>query len=151
MAEPDGVGDLRGRLERRTRTVPPPRVATNGHEPATNGHEGPPSANSGQRGSDIPTRTFSPDVTPKPPRRRRPPAGPVVPPNDPVANLAVRVRRTLDQRAGELVHQMRRDGVRTSKVELLELLLWELPDTATPELRARLAAFRQQAPRDTLV
>lgn len=69
-------------------------------------------------------------------------------PDEPVTNLAVRVRRSLDNRLSDLLHSMRRDGVRSSKVELIEMLLWELPPPETPEgLRKRLADFRRAAPR----
>jgi len=37
--------------------------------------------------------------------------------------------------------------VRSSKVELIEMLLWELPDVPDDDLRARLASFRTAAPR----
>jgi len=69
-------------------------------------------------------------------------------PDEPLANLAVRVRRSLDERLGDLIHALRRDGVRTSKVELIELLLWELPAEPSGDLRRRLAEFRQHAPRE---
>jgi hypothetical protein len=65
-----------------------------------------------------------------------------------VANLAIRPRRSLDNRLGDLVHALRREGIRTSKVELVELLLWELPAEPNSQLRARLASFRRQAPRE---
>lgn len=61
--------------------------------------------------------------------------------------LGVRVRAGFDQRLDDLVYQFRRDGVRTSKAELVELLLFELPETPDNDLRARLAAFRRHAPR----
>jgi hypothetical protein len=62
------------------------------------------------------------------------------------ANLALRVRQPLDDHLAEIVHEFRREGVRTSKVELVEMLLWELPQTHT-DLRARLAEFRDAAAR----
>ncbi|HEX5721086.1 MAG TPA: hypothetical protein VF179_33345, partial [Thermoanaerobaculia bacterium] len=64
----------------------------------------------------------------------------------PPVNLAIRVRRPLDERLVELIHQLRREGVRTSKVELIEMLLWELPAEG-PALTERLARFRRFAPR----
>jgi hypothetical protein len=64
----------------------------------------------------------------------------------PPVNLAIRVRRPLDDALVDLIHDLRRRGVRTSKVELIELLLWEL--AGDPEgLVARLRAFRAAAPR----
>ena len=64
----------------------------------------------------------------------------------PPVNLAIRVRRPLDERLVELIHQLRREGVRTSKVELIEMLLWELPAEG-PALTERLARFRRFAAR----
>jgi hypothetical protein len=69
-------------------------------------------------------------------------------PTDQVANLTLRVRRPLDDRLVDLLHELRRDGIRSTKTELIELYLWELPAQLTPELRERLAAFRQRAPRE---
>ena len=43
-------------------------------------------------------------------------------------NLAIRVRQPLDDRLADIIHGLRGQGVRTSKVELIEMLLWELPD-----------------------
>jgi hypothetical protein len=64
----------------------------------------------------------------------------------PSVNLAIRVRRPLDDRLADLIHRLRQDGVRTSKVELIEMLLWELgPDPE--EAVTRLARFREWAPR----
>jgi hypothetical protein len=64
-------------------------------------------------------------------------------------NLAIRVRKPLDDRLAEVIHQLRQDGVRTSKVELIEMLLWEMPDDQLPGLRERLRQFRDWAPRGT--
>jgi hypothetical protein len=59
------------------------------------------------------------------------------------------VRRPLDDRLAEVIHGLRRGGVRTSKVELIEMLLWEMPAEADEALRERLRLFRQWAPRGT--
>ena len=67
--------------------------------------------------------------------------------DEPLANLAVRVRRSLDIRLADLVHHLRREGVRVSKVDLIEMLLWELPSRPDRAFRERLAAFRRRAPR----
>jgi len=67
----------------------------------------------------------------------------------PPVNLAIRVRKPLDDRLAEVIHQLRQDGVRTSKVELIEMLLWEMPDDQLAELRERLRQFRDWAPRGT--
>ncbi|MFN8111277.1 MAG: hypothetical protein U0Y82_15770 [Thermoleophilia bacterium] len=55
------------------------------------------------------------------------------------------MRRPLDDHLVELLHGLRKDGVRSSKVELIELLLWEMPADAEA-LRKRLADFRRTAP-----
>lgn len=98
-------------------------------------------------------------------QRRRPPGSPSTPPQsasepiatedrpdtkpgEPTANFAVRVRQSLDARLLDLVHAFRSEGLRTSKVEIVELLLWELPAEPSAELRRRLAQFRQEAPRE---
>lgn len=68
-------------------------------------------------------------------------------PDLPPVNLAIRVRKPLDDGLADQIHALRRDGVRTSKVELIEMLLWESAG-ATPEgLRERLRTFREWAPR----
>ena len=67
----------------------------------------------------------------------------------PPVNLAIRVRKPLDDRLAEVIHQLRQEGVRTSKVELIEMLLWEMPDDQPDALRERLRQFRDWAPRGT--
>jgi hypothetical protein len=47
----------------------------------------------------------------------------------------------------DIIHLLRREDIRSSKVELIEMLLWELPDGPDADLRRRLAAFRKAAPR----
>jgi len=54
-------------------------------------------------------------------------------------NLGVRVPRELDNRLLGLVYQLRMQGVRISKAELVALALEELPDDATPALLRRVA------------
>lgn len=66
---------------------------------------------------------------------------------DRFVQLGVRVRDIFDERLDEIVHQLRRSGVRSSKAELVELLLFELPSQPDDLLRTRLAAFRREAPR----
>ena len=66
--------------------------------------------------------------------------------NDPHVNLAIRVRKPLDDHLVEVLHRLRRADIRSSKVELIEMLLWEMPgDLGT--VRSRLAEFRSAAPR----
>ena len=74
---------------------------------------------------------------------------PVTRPSDPLANLAVRVRRPLDKRLGSLVYKLGEEEVKTSKAEVIEMLLWELPSEPSDDFRSRLAAFRRAAPRET--
>ena len=67
--------------------------------------------------------------------------------DEPTANYAVRVRRTLDDLVAWRLAELRRHGVRTSKVELTEMLLWELADATVEDIVARLQDFRNHAPR----
>ena len=86
-----------------------------------------------------------PAPRPRPGRAR--PRRPAWPPDLPPANLAIRVRKPLDDRLADLIHALRREGVRTSKVELIEMLLWELPAEDAAGARERLRRFRGFAPR----
>ncbi len=54
-------------------------------------------------------------------------------------NLGVRVPRELDNRLLGLVYQLRMQGVRVSKAELVAMALEELPEDATPVLLRRVA------------
>jgi hypothetical protein len=67
--------------------------------------------------------------------------------NDAQANLAVRVRRPLDDRLNDLLHELRRSGTRSSKAEIIEMLVWELPPDLTDDLKRRLSWFRSAAGR----
>jgi hypothetical protein len=64
------------------------------------------------------------------------------------SNLAVRVRRSLDRRLDTLLHELKMSGMKSSKVEVVELLLWELPASADDQLRRRLREFRAATRRD---
>jgi hypothetical protein len=61
--------------------------------------------------------------------------------DQPTANYAVRVRRTLDELVAWRLAELRRNGIRCSKVELTEMLLWEIADIDVAELSARLKAL----------
>jgi len=148
--QPDGLDALRDRLDRRPRSIPPTR------------HPRP--QETSDRAAVAGTERVTPRMAVPAPRPQRPHARPETasgppstapyppaPPGEPLANLALRPRRSLDSRLADLVHALRREGVRTSKVELVELLLWELPPELTSELRARLTTFRRQAPREQLL
>jgi hypothetical protein len=135
-----GIEVMRRRMERASRRPPPPRRARDDADgPAGGGGETPlPAA------VQAPPR---PAAAPAPRRARAPEAAPARLAADlPPANLAIRVRKPLDDRLAELIHALRRDGVRTSKVELIEMLLWELPDDPVAA-RERLRRFRGYAPR----
>ena len=147
-----GIDVMRRRMERASRQPPPPRRARASDDapaPTPVGEEtGPPppaaAAEPAAIATEAPPRAVSP--TPSPRRRGRP--DPVRLAADlPPANLAIRVRRPLDERLADLIHALRRDGVRTSKVEMIEMLLWELPEEDHQAVRERLRRFREWAPR----
>jgi hypothetical protein len=137
-----GIDLMRRRMERASRQPPPPRRARAQDEPAPGTQEAttpaaPAAAPARPRQARTPTRASAP--APAKPLRLAPDLPPV--------NLAIRVRKPLDDRLAELIHDLRRDGVRTSKVELIEMLLWELPEREPARVRERLRAFRACAPR----
>ncbi len=68
-------------------------------------------------------------------------------PDEPITNYAVRVRRSLDDLVAWRLAELRRQGARTTKVELTEMLLWELSANTVDDLERPLAEFRQHAPR----
>ena len=142
-----GIDLMRARMERASRRPPPSRrpaeaAATSAPEPVGEGGEAPVLA---------PAAAAAPAPEPSAgPRRARPgrPAAPArLAPDLPPVNLAIRVRKPLDDRLADLIHALRREGVRTSKVELIELLLWELPAEDVAGARERLRRFRGFAPR----
>jgi hypothetical protein len=67
--------------------------------------------------------------------------------DEPTANYAVRVRRSLDDLVAWRLAELRRQNVRVSKVELTEMLLWELADADIEAIVVRLGYFRSHAPR----
>ncbi|MGE3141628.1 MAG: hypothetical protein AB7O53_19440 [Thermoleophilia bacterium] len=141
-----GIDLMRRRIERASRRPPPAPRARRAEEPAVAvapREEPTPVAAVGEGGGPAPTRSAAP-------RRRRTPAAPERPrlaPDLPPVNLAIRVRKPLDDHLADVIHSLRRDGVRTSKVELIEMLLWEQTSEDAEALRGRLAAFRAAAPR----
>lgn len=131
----DGIDTMRARMARGRRVPPTPRTP------------GPPA------GDAVPATapaepTSTPAATLRRPPRSRTVAAPVlrVPADAPPVNLAIRVRRPLDDHLTDVVHTLRRGGVRSSKVEVVEMLLWELA-AAPGEVTERLKAFRAAAPR----
>ena len=135
---------MRSRIKRASRTPPPPRRPADADSPVP---KAPASARTAET-TPPKSRTREQKASPRPVKERTPRESSVsLAPNTPHVNLAIRVRRPLDDRLVELIHALRRDDVRSSKVELIEMLLWELPDVPNEDLRRRLAEFRRAAPR----
>lgn len=149
MAEQtSGIDVMRRRMERASRQPPPPRRAREADDAPPRSEEGvgeTPGSPTPAAATPIPAATPAPAA---PRTRRRAQPEPVRLAADlPPANLAIRVRRPLDERLAEVIHALRRDGVRTSKVEMIEMLLWELPEEDHAAVRERLRRFREWAPR----
>ncbi|MGD9697381.1 MAG: hypothetical protein AB7V42_17180 [Thermoleophilia bacterium] len=144
--ETNGIDLMRRRMERARRTAPPPP-----RRPAEASAARPAAATDGTTTEPVGEGTAAPATAPTARRSSRRPSARTTParlaPDLPPVNLAIRVRRPLDDRLVDLIHGLRRGGLRTSKVELIEMLLWELPEEATDELRDRLGRFRAHAPR----
>jgi hypothetical protein len=68
-------------------------------------------------------------------------------PDEPTVNFAVRIRRPFDELLSRRIGELRARGVRSSKVELTEMLLAELAAAKPADLERRLAIYRRQAPR----
>lgn len=141
---PDGIDQMRQRMERGRRAVPAPRrPVTAGNLPASSSPAVTVvSTAEPSRPSVPPASGLIDDVE----LTARPATAPLVA-DEPQANLAVRVRRSLDLRLDDLLHELRHRGVRSSKAELMEMLLWELPPKLDASLEARLVRFRAVAPR----
>jgi hypothetical protein len=152
VAENSGIDLIRRRMERASRQPPPPRHPAGEREeaPAADPAPADPAPAEETRAEESPP-VFEPTtpVAPRPPSRRarRAPAPARLAPDLPPVNLAIRVRKPLDDRLADLIHALRRRGVRTSKVELIEMLLWELPEGEEERLLERLRGFRRYAPR----
>lgn len=151
MAESEsGLDVMRSRIKRASRKPPPPRGATVSDAPVP---AAPVSETEPEKATPVSARPTSTPAAARPKPRRGPgtPKGRphTISPTAPSVNLAIRVRQPLDDRLVDLLHSLRHAGVRSSKVELIEMLLWELPESPNDELRARLSDFRQSAPRGT--
>lgn len=149
MADQPGIDLMRRRIERASRQAPPSRrpaeaVAAVDPDPAP---PAPASAPVAEAARQRPARAAR--TTPGGARSVRRAAPVRLGADLPPVNLAIRVRKPLDDRLAEVIHQLRQDGVRTSKVELIEMLLWEMPDDQLAGLRERLRQFRDWAPRGT--
>lgn len=135
----DGIQLMRARMNRGQRTPPAPRRTTT---PTTDAPAPTPAQATLPAPDAAPVTGRDPSPGRSRPVRR---SGVSLTADDPLVNLAIRVRRPLDDHLVELLHGLRKDGVRSSKVELIELLLWEMPADAEA-LRKRLADFRRTAP-----
>ena len=142
-----GIDLMRRRMERASRRPPPPRRARDGADEAGDGGEVTVRAGAEEQAPVATAPAPARRATPRPRAPARPPAPARLAPDLPPVNLAIRVRKPLDDRLAELIHALRRDGVRTSKVELIEMLLWELPEDDPAGARERLRRFRAFAPR----
>jgi hypothetical protein len=138
-----GIDLMRRRMERASRRPPPSRRPAAAAVPEPVGQGGEPATPAPAAGAAV-----TPAPAPGAGSRRARAAAPArLAPDLPPVNLAIRVRKPLDDRLAELIHALRREGVRTSKVELIEMLLWELPEDDAAGARARLRRFRGFAPR----
>ena len=149
-----GIDLMRRRIERASRQPPPAprtRPATTSETGATTTAPDPAPAVAAEAtaspatvgeggGATRPTRTTRRAA---PAAARRPRLAPDLPP----VNLAIRVRKPLDDHLADVIHDLRRAGVRTSKVELIEMLLWEQTSEDATAIRERLGVFRAAAPR----
>ena len=149
-----GIDLMRRRIERASRQPPPSR------HPRGDAAVVAVTPDTAAPADGAPAKPAAPAPTPAAPRparsrsRRRgvgeatAPAGRVrLAPDLPPVNLAIRVRKPLDDALADAIHALRRDGVRTSKVELIEMLLWESAGAAPEAVRERLRVFREWAPR----
>ena len=171
MAEPstaNGLDELRERVVVRNRTVRPPRHPVVREAKPVQPNEGATSGSADVPGPPDVEMERAPDAPPAPPPAPAlPPTQPrtgspeeevrakdvvvtrevVISPlglaDQPTVNLAGRVRSSLGLRLDHVVLDLRVQGVRSSKAELLEMLLFELPEQATPDLRERLERFRE--------
>ncbi|MFN2591652.1 MAG: hypothetical protein ABR532_02320 [Candidatus Dormibacteria bacterium] len=141
MGVENGMDALRDRMQRKPRTAVVPRheaieVPTSDHQP-----------------SALTEPELEQPLAP-PKSRSRPAPKPIAPTgglplaDEPFSNMTLRVRTSLDMRASDLVHEMKyRHNVRTSKAELVEMLLSDLPTKPSDALIARVRAFQREAPR----
>lgn len=135
-----GINLMRRRIERASRQPPPsrrPRGEAGVVEASPEPVAGPPPAPAPKRARAV---RGAGGATAAAPRVR-------LAPDLPPVNLAIRVRKPLDDGLADAIHALRRDGVRTSKVELIEMLLWESAGATPAALRERLRLFREWAPR----
>lgn len=70
-------------------------------------------------------------------------------PDAPTVMLGARVRRPLDDALSDLVHDVRQHGVRTTKVELIEIALLSLVGTGSADVAEQVMDFRSKTGRYT--
>lgn len=156
MSEESGIDLMRARMQRGRRQPPSPRRSVDGEEAPARESLTPVPAPAPEPAATVVApvapevvQAPEPEMAVKAPRTTRKDAPLRLSPALPWANLAIRVRRPLDDRLADLIHELRREGVRTSKVEVIEMLLWELPPDDVEGLRKRITRFRRHAPRST--
>ena len=144
MAEQaSGIDLMRRRIERASRQAPPSRrPRAEEPAPAAAAGAGPGPAGRGAAGARRPAApgAGAGEGEGRPARAR-------LAPDLPPVNLAIRVRKPLDDALADTIHALRGEGVRTSKVELIEMLLWESAGAGPDAVRERLRVFREWAPR----
>ena len=144
MAEQSGIDLMRRRIERASRQAPPSRRPQTEEAPAADVAAGAPAPEPvSEEAAPTPARA------PRTPGRRGAGEGERarLAPDLPPVNLAIRVRKPLDDGLVDTIHALRAQGVRTSKVELIEMLLWESAGVPAEAVRERLRVFREWAPR----
>ena len=137
-----GIDLMRRRIERASRQAPPSR------HPRAEEEAPPAEAAAPPAPAERPAPGGS-GARPAPARRTRPVGerGLRLAADLPPVNLAIRVRKPLDDHLADTIHALRGQGVRTSKVELIEMLLWESSGADASAVRERLRVFRVWAPR----
>jgi hypothetical protein len=157
MPVPNGLDEISRRFERRPRSPLPTRPRHPVDRPDSQSSESvtttpdrsqpavaEPSIDlpAAQRGMQAPSKPL-----PLPPlvARLEPDRRPRLSPLDPTVNLGLRIPRPLDDRLADLLHELRSHETRSSKVEVLQMLLWELPSSVGPAFRDRLERFRAAA------
>ncbi|MCU0309054.1 MAG: hypothetical protein MUE51_15070 [Thermoleophilia bacterium] len=141
---PDGAAALRSLAAGRSRRPPIPAR-----------HPRPPGAlPASGTVEDVEAADAGPPVAAPEPAPRaaseRPAAGPALPADAAQINLGLRVRQPVDDRFSRVVARLRENhGLRATKTEVLEMLLWDLPTDAggLGDLAARVRAFRAEHPR----
>jgi hypothetical protein len=146
-----GIDLMRRRIERASRQAPPSRHPRAEQEasPSEAGVQVAPGEAPEAAAPAAPASAAAEPTAAGPARRTGPVGerGPRLAPDLPPVNLAIRVRKPLDDRLADTIHALRGQGVRTSKVELIEMLLWESATADASAVRERLRVFREWAPR----